>query len=200
MVRTQVSRLLGLTTNTGEMKTNLIIGGAFVLLIGGALVYDFIKGTGFAGLHVDQVFIDNNSPTAVDIELTGGSTESCSLPAYASCVIRIDAEVQYTAVTQAEGQEMQRSTFALPASEYGSSALYVIGPSRPYAIATVGYGNYQSSTTLLEPTAPFTLINGRISGDTINAPFPDSTSTSGTGTTFTHLCHFDPQTQLVGCP
>lgn len=183
------------------MKTYLIVGGAFALLFGGAIVYDFISGTGIAGLHVEQVFIDNNSPSAVNFELSGdGSTESCSLAPYASCVIRIDSEVQYEAVTQADGQEMQRSSFTLPASEYGSSALYVIGPSRPYALETVGYGNYTSATTLLEPAAPFTLLTGRISGDAINAPFPDSTTVSGTGTSFTHLCHFDPQTQSVGCP
>lgn len=151
-------------------------------------------------LKARRVFIENTSPSVVEVELSGGSTHSCTLAPSASCLVEVEAEVAYTISSKVNGQETQRDSFTFPPAEVGADALYIVGPMRPYALITMGYGSYSGSSLRVDPTEPFTMLPRKTSASELNAPFPASLTTSSTGGTLTHLCHYDPTTDEVGCP
>ncbi len=178
-------------------KTTLIGAGVLLAIGGGAALYDFTLG-----VHrtANVLYLDNTTDSPVEVSLTGPSEHTCSLAPGESCMVDVEAPDQYTVVGTSGGQEVHRGSFAIPENGDGTRSLYIVGPIVPYGVITVGYGAGSSNSQLIQPTAPFVELPGYLPPVEIDSAFPDSISSRGGGTSLTHLCHVDPETQTVGCP
>ena len=183
-------------TKSTKMKTVVAVAVAAIFV--GIFIKDYLAIGSKA--RARRVFIENTSSSVVEVELSGGSTHSCTLAPSASCLVEVEAEAAYTISSKVNGQEMQRDSFTFPPAQIGADALYIVGPLRPYALITMAYGNYSGSSVRVDPTEPFTMLPRKTDASELNAPFPDALTTSSTGGTLTHLCHYDPTTDEVGCP
>ena len=82
-------------TKSTKMKTVVAVAVAAIFV--GIFIKDYLAIGSKA--RARRVFIENTSSSVVEVELSGGSTHSCTLAPSASCLVEVEAEAAYTELT-----------------------------------------------------------------------------------------------------